>query len=253
MGQIGNINTQSLFIDAFLQNNRLDHVTQLMGYHPKYLDVFLKTQHFILRGDGPLPYDYRHYIAIMAVARHRCSYLINLQKQEFVLQGGNEKWLKGLQFIPQKLRDLYELNKILAHRPWLISKTHIERLTKGKESWSLSEVVHAIVLLAHFHALCSFVLGAGITAELDHENGHTLRPQSICHDCVSDSDDEEEDKPIKTNPPHTLTQEYESTVEVLLKKMRTLSEQARETSEQEMVKRFRKVESQTIERELFIH
>jgi sestrin len=54
-----------LFIDAFLQTNRLDHVTQVMGYHPTYLDTFLRTQNFILRGDGPLPYDYRHFIAIM--------------------------------------------------------------------------------------------------------------------------------------------------------------------------------------------
>ena len=52
-------------MDAFLQNNRLDHVSQVMGYHPSYLDDFLKTQSFILRGDGPLPYVYRHYIAIM--------------------------------------------------------------------------------------------------------------------------------------------------------------------------------------------
>lgn len=56
---------QTLFMDAFLQNNRLDHVSQVMGYHPSYLDDFLKTQSFILRGDGPLPYVYRHYIAIM--------------------------------------------------------------------------------------------------------------------------------------------------------------------------------------------
>lgn len=54
-----------LFIDAFIQNNRLDHVTQVMGYHPDYLDCFLRTQQYLLRGDGPLPYHYRHYIAIM--------------------------------------------------------------------------------------------------------------------------------------------------------------------------------------------
>ena len=57
--------TQMLFIDAFIQNNRLDNVTQLMGYHPEYLDCFLKTQQYLLRGDGPLPYHFRHYIAIM--------------------------------------------------------------------------------------------------------------------------------------------------------------------------------------------
>ncbi|XP_071439933.1 sestrin homolog [Hetaerina americana] len=166
MGQIGH-DTHMLFIDAFLQNNRLDHVTQVIGYHPTYLDVFLRTQNFILRGDGPLPYDYRHFIAIMAAGRHQCSYLINLQKQEFLLQGGDQTWLKGLSQIPQKLRDLYEINKILAHRPWLLNKSHIEKLTKGKDSWSLAEVVHAIVLLAHFHSLSSFVFGCGVNEEVD--------------------------------------------------------------------------------------
>lgn len=57
--------TQMVFIDAFLQNNRLDHLTQLMGYHPTYLENFLRTQQYLLRGDGPLPFHYRHYIAIM--------------------------------------------------------------------------------------------------------------------------------------------------------------------------------------------
>lgn len=57
--------THTLFVDAFLQNNRLDHVSQVMGYHPAYLDHFLRTQNFILRGDGPLSFDYRHFIAIM--------------------------------------------------------------------------------------------------------------------------------------------------------------------------------------------
>lgn len=59
------LQTQSLYIDAFIQNNRLDHVTQVMGYHPDYLDCFLRTQQYLLRGDGPLPYHYRHFIALM--------------------------------------------------------------------------------------------------------------------------------------------------------------------------------------------
>ena len=48
-----------------MHNNRLEHMIQVMGYHPQYLESFLKTQQYLLRGDGPLPYDYRHYIAIM--------------------------------------------------------------------------------------------------------------------------------------------------------------------------------------------
>jgi len=31
-----------------------------------------------------------------------------------------------LRSIPGKLQDLYEINKILAHRPWLLNKSHIE-------------------------------------------------------------------------------------------------------------------------------
>ena len=59
------LQTHILLMDAFLQNNRLDHVSRVMASHPSYLEHFLRTQHFILRGDGPLPYDYRHLIAIM--------------------------------------------------------------------------------------------------------------------------------------------------------------------------------------------
>lgn len=68
-----------------------------------------------------------HFASLFqAAGRHQCTYLINLHTTEFILQNGDEKWLKGLSYIPQKLRDLYEINKILAHRPWLITKEHIE-------------------------------------------------------------------------------------------------------------------------------
>lgn len=41
----------------------------------------------------------------------------------------------------------------------------LQKLTKGQDSWSLAEVVHALVLLAHFHSLSSFVFGSGINDE----------------------------------------------------------------------------------------
>lgn len=43
----------------------------------------------------------------------------------------------------------------------------LQQLTKGPHSWSLSEIVHAIVLLSHFHSLSSFVFSCGLTQELD--------------------------------------------------------------------------------------
>lgn len=42
-----------------------DQVTQVIGYHPHYRDHFLRTQNFIMKGDGPLPYAYRYYLAII--------------------------------------------------------------------------------------------------------------------------------------------------------------------------------------------
>ncbi|KAH8272814.1 hypothetical protein KR018_000557, partial [Drosophila ironensis] len=145
----------------------LDQVTQVISYHPQFHDHFLGTQNFIMKGDGPLPNDYRYYLAIIAAARHQCPYLVKRYEKEFLNQGGDSSWLGGLDFIPAKLRAIYDINKILAHRPWLLRKEHIERLTKGKNSWSLSEVVHAMVLLSHFHSLSSFVFSCGLTQKLD--------------------------------------------------------------------------------------
>jgi len=52
----------------------------------------------------------------------------------------------------------------------------MQRLVQGSEdcqdNWSMSELMHAIVLLAHFHSLASFVFGCGVTSETDHPDGH---------------------------------------------------------------------------------
>lgn len=51
---------------------------------------------------------------------------MNLHEKEFLEQRGDPNWLKGLDHIPPKLRAIYDINKILAHRPWLLNKEHIE-------------------------------------------------------------------------------------------------------------------------------
>ncbi|XP_032687012.1 sestrin homolog isoform X1 [Odontomachus brunneus] len=255
--------THMLLMDAFLQNNRLDHVSRVMSSHPTYLDHFLRTQHFILRGDGPLPYDYRHLIAIMAAGRHQCSYLINLQKGEFLLQGGDLSWLQGLRSIPGKLQDLYEINKILAHRPWLLTKAHIEKLTKGDDNWTIAEVVHAIVLLAHFHSLSSFVFSCGINEELDNVTGHHYKDNSQensskvppAKDKLSSSpkkipnnDGKTENVPSPPSSP-SIVGEQEVGVETLMERMKRLSEKSEsyQITQEELSKRFETVETQSAE------
>lgn len=230
---------------------RLDNISVVMGFHPQYLTSFLRTQHYLLQMDGPLPLHYRHYIGIMvrllrlsrstgcgeapgptpcsgsvllqAAARHQCSYLVNLHVNDFLQVGGDPKWLNGLDEAPQKLQQLGELNKVLAHRPWLLTKEHIEvraglrrsLLRSGLEvtrrslvilvlvkthvpslpqhllkaeapSWSLAELIHAVVLLTHYHSLASFTFGCGITPELQCDGGHTFRPPSLSQYCVCD-------------------------------------------------------------------
>jgi hypothetical protein len=111
---------------------------------------------------GALSYDARHYLAIMASARHNCIYLVKQQEKEFLMQNGQKSWLNGLSQIPQKLKDLNELNKILCHQPWLINRSHIDKILNGQFRWSITELIMAVTILTHFHALSGFVFGVGI-------------------------------------------------------------------------------------------
>ncbi|XP_026868792.1 sestrin-3 isoform X2 [Electrophorus electricus] len=161
---------KELCMKARASRGHLDTVSQQMASHPQYLESFLRTQHYILYMDGPLPHHYRHYIAIMAAARHRCSYLVSLHSAQFLRDGGDPQWLQGLEAAPARLRQLDHINKVLAHQPWLTAPSHIQALLKpGEHCWSLAELVQAVVLLAHCHALCSFVFGSA--AEVDATPG----------------------------------------------------------------------------------
>ncbi|KAI1294604.1 Sestrin-3 [Halotydeus destructor] len=252
----------ALLVDALMYNNRFDRLTQVMAHHPHYLEPFLRTHNFILRGDGPLPFRYRHYIAIMAAARHQCSYLVNLQKQEFTMHG-DMRWLQGLDQIPQKLRDLNEINKILAHQPWLFNKSHIEKLTRNRDdSWSVSELVHAIVLLAHFHALSSLVFSCGINDDYDtaDSTGSSSSSSSAASaPSVASTGGGQATKrstapgdmtpPSPPSPP-SGSPVSEGTVEALLNKMQSMSEQKRSdvegtggATDEDLVKGFQDVDN----------
>jgi len=119
---------------------------------------------------GALPYELRHYIAIMAAARHKCLYLVHQQEAEFISQKGQSTWLLGLPKIPQKLQDLSELNKLICHQPWLINKTHIVKLLKNQfNSWSITELIMAVTILIHFQAMSGFIFGCGISENYTQE------------------------------------------------------------------------------------
>lgn len=253
-----------------------DHVTKVIAYHPKYFEHYIKTHRYLMYDDGPLPFTWRHYLAIMAASRNKCNYLVSLHEKEFLEESGDAKWLNGLEFIPQKLRTIYDINKILAHRPWLLTKEHIERLTKRSNSWSLAEVVHAIVILAHFHSLSSFVFSCGLNQEIN-ASPKSSEPESS----PTFEEAQAEIKP-STTPPfiqrlkleqqrmHALMREEENkkcvlqhknshplangasgsaesnndNIEILMKRMQDLAEKKKECSETELSNRFKNVELQ---------
>ncbi|XP_067841108.1 sestrin-1 isoform X5 [Heptranchias perlo] len=243
--------TRVLFIEAFATLGRLDNITLLMGFHPQYLDSFLKTQHYLMQVDGPLPYHYRHYIAIMAAARHQCSYLVNLHVNDFLQVGGDPKWLAGLESAPRKLQTLSEVNKILAHRPWLITKDHIEKLLKAEEhGWSLAELVHVVVLLTHYHSLASFTYGCGINPEIHCDGGHTFRLPSVGSCCVCDFTNGNNGVDDLLNGQEGSDQGLEAAceVEALMEKMKQLQEcrDEEEASQEEMATRFEREKTESL-------
>lgn len=69
----------------------------------------------------------------------------------------------------------------------LTSPVRFQALLKAEEhSWSLAELIHAVVLLTHYHSLASFTFGCGITPEIHCDGGHTFRPPSLSQYCVCD-------------------------------------------------------------------
>lgn len=50
---------------------------------------------------------------------------MSLQEWEFLANGGDPSWLKGVKYTPKKMQSLLELNAILAHQPWLANKDNI--------------------------------------------------------------------------------------------------------------------------------
>ncbi|XP_012599374.1 sestrin-3 [Microcebus murinus] len=239
----------NFLVEEYSTSGRLDNITQVMSLHTQYLESFLRSQFYMLRMDGPLPLPYRHYIAIMAAARHRCSYLINMHVDEFLKTGGIPEWLNGLEYVPQRLKNLNEINKLLAHRPWLITKEHIQKLVKtGENNWSLPELVHAVVLLAHYHALASFVFGSGINPERDPEISNGFRLISVNNFCVCDlANDNSIENASLTGGNYGIVDSL-SELEALMERMKRLQEDRddEEASQEEMTTRFEKEKKESL-------
>jgi len=140
--------------------SNLESTWEVLGQHRAYLNSLLRAHALLLKGDGPLPVPVRHFLAVMAASRHSCSHLVEKSGTELLAEGGPVDWVEtGIKAATTKVQRLSEINAILAHQPWTLTPAHIEQLTKSGSpgNWSISELVYAIVLMAHFHSLSSFI------------------------------------------------------------------------------------------------
>ncbi|XP_065147110.1 sestrin-2 isoform X1 [Paramisgurnus dabryanus] len=230
---------QEVMSEALLTEGRADHITMAMGLHPSYLPCFLRTQHALLQLDGPLPLSWRHFIIILASARHQCSYLVQHHTSAFLLAGGDESWLGGLHCAPPKIQRLQTLNKLLAHRPWIITQEHIQELVcPGAEAqWSLAELIQAVVLMSHAHSLASFVWGCGILPEPEQSGYQPLDPHSPTESCGSARN--------KTKNQQEWSEELNE-VQLLMEKMMMVQQIGEEFTQEELVTRFERERTESL-------
>ncbi|RHY62522.1 hypothetical protein DYB30_005056, partial [Aphanomyces astaci] len=115
----------AIFVKCFLQSGRVSHLTRMLAWHTPYL----KVHHTCIRDrDGPLPLEWRNYIALMAASEYRCHYVSILHQHYFLINGGDATWLDGLDYVPSKLARLHSLNALLAHQPWLVTSDDVASL-----------------------------------------------------------------------------------------------------------------------------
>ncbi|RLN37428.1 hypothetical protein BBJ28_00014079 [Nothophytophthora sp. Chile5] len=187
----------TLLRESFLRTGRVTHFVQILAWHKSYLALFDKSVAAVMQRDGTLPLQWCSYIAVMAAAELRCHYLADLQQYNFVVNGGDGEWIKGLDYVPPKLFRLHELSSLLAHRPWLLTADHVAELLRSDQddSWSVSELVHAIIVLCQAHSMASIALGVGCTEEVDlgvfGEFGYAVTEASSAALLRQQQDDEE--------------------------------------------------------------
>lgn len=154
-------------------NGKISHLDRVLCWFPDYLALSFQTKNSLMISSGPLPIDWRFYLGIMAVSCYSCKYLFNHLSQLFLNSGGDPDWLiKGLSGAPKKIQNLKELNSLLAYRPWALNNSNfIKDLLKGKDQWSIPELMHAMMIFAYYHSWSCFVFANGLKLENDMHFG----------------------------------------------------------------------------------
>jgi len=195
-----------LFTNQFSQHDRLNNFCRLLATHPAYLDAWLNTDSDLMQDGNPLPAANVCFLGLIAAASQHCPRLAFLKSQSFLITGGHPSWLNGLAAAPVRFSRMSDFNQILLYRPWSIDASHIENLVKAPsgESWSISEVVHAISVLAHFHGVAAIMHGCGVAVEPDDIDGLRRNSSSLdilnikSNDVTQEENDNSIDQVINT-------------------------------------------------------
>jgi len=143
-----------------------------------------------MQAPGPVSLPWRNYIAILAVSKYRCDYLLRLQEEEFLLNQGDIQWIENPSIMPEKLKKLDTINSILAYKPWILNNEHVSSLTSGKDAWSIGELVQVMIIFASFRMLAGLVYGLGVTPEIDLDSSgkkYEYSPEEDNHNSPTES------------------------------------------------------------------
>lgn len=124
-----------------------------------------------------------------------------------------------------------------------------QKLVKtGENNWSLPELVHAVVLLTHYHALASFVFGSGINPERDPGIANGFRLISVSSFCVCDLANDNSIENASLAGSNFGIVDSLGELEALMERMKRLQEdrEDEETTREEMTTRFEKEKKESL-------
>jgi len=132
---------------------------------PSYQATLLLTEYnLMLRDTGPLPMHLRHHLASQAF------------KESGKFKEFSDETRKMKNF--EKCVALQRVDKIMAEKPWAVNKYHIEELRLV--NLSLSEIVHALLIMAHTHS----ILGIEKTLHIAEKDVTRRRKPGQIRTCV---------------------------------------------------------------------
>ena len=116
---------KEIFQTHFVNFGRISNLDIALSILPNldYYEVSRKLFYsLMIENNGPLSYEWRYYLALMAASRYDCDILIKLLEVQFQLYDADTSWLRsGLSAAPPKLSKITKLNSLLAHQPWKIT------------------------------------------------------------------------------------------------------------------------------------